>query len=190
MAQTLPMVIGSLSLLADSFVDPLPGTAESHDEDFDEVEDKKVTQVKKEEHGDGHGHPVEEDKSATNEPKKEEEQEQAPSHGPDVLHAHAYDLYCQFRPSTGGEWGKKAKLELGKVLALRRGDVGVEAWEEGRMSREEREEKEWEDELARLAEGGDGPPTTKLEEDEDDKQRGQGQPGQDNDRVKKEEDEP
>lgn len=190
MAQTLPMVMGSLSLLADSFVDPLPATAESHGEDLDEAEDKKIMQVKKKEHDDGHRHPVEEDKPATTEPKKEEEQVQAPSHGPDVLHAHAYDLYCQFRPSTGGEWGKKAKLELGKVLALRRGDVGVEAWEEGRMSREEREEKEWEDELARLAEGGDGAPTTKLEEEEDDKQRRQGQPGQDNDRVKKEEDEP
>ncbi|KAK0529165.1 hypothetical protein OC835_004419 [Tilletia horrida] len=39
----------------------------------------------------------------------------------DELHAAAWDLYCEFRPETGGEWGKRARLSCDTVLSLRKG---------------------------------------------------------------------
>lgn len=38
----------------------------------------------------------------------------------DELHAKAFRLYAEFRPDTGGEWGKKEMFEVDKVLSLRR----------------------------------------------------------------------
>lgn len=46
--------------------------------------------------------------------------ESAASHSADGLHKAAYRLYTEFRPETGGEWGKRASLHLDTVLALRR----------------------------------------------------------------------
>jgi hypothetical protein len=54
-----------------------------------------------------------------------------PSTAADLLHANAYNLYTQFRPSTSIEWGKKSTFFCGKALALRRGrDEDVSLWEE------------------------------------------------------------
>ncbi|CAD6921311.1 unnamed protein product [Tilletia controversa] len=39
----------------------------------------------------------------------------------DELHAVAWDLYCDFRPDTGGEWGKRARVSCDVVLGLRKG---------------------------------------------------------------------
>ncbi|KAK0565512.1 hypothetical protein OC861_003735 [Tilletia horrida] len=39
----------------------------------------------------------------------------------DELHAVAWDLYCEFRPETGGEWGKRAKFSCDTALGLRKG---------------------------------------------------------------------
>lgn len=95
MHQTLPVIIGSLMLLADSF------TSSS---------------------------------SNNNNPLKPDEDDKdfyQPASGPDVLHASAYELYTQFRPSTAGEWGKKSTFFCGKALALRRGkEEGLEQWDD------------------------------------------------------------
>lgn len=66
------------------------------------------------------------EKDSSSEVKSDPEGEdtQAPSSdspGSEYLHARAYSLYTQFRPDTGGEWGKRARFDLDKVLALRHG---------------------------------------------------------------------
>ena len=38
---------------------------------------------------------------------------------PDRLNRQAWRLYCEFRPETDGQWGKKATLSLDKILSLR-----------------------------------------------------------------------
>lgn len=38
---------------------------------------------------------------------------------PQRLDRAAWHLYCEFRPDTGGEWGKKASLSVNKILLLR-----------------------------------------------------------------------
>ncbi|KAE8222541.1 hypothetical protein CF319_g4279 [Tilletia indica] len=43
----------------------------------------------------------------------------------DELHATAWDLYCDFRPETGGEWGKRARVSCDVILGLRKGVKGV-----------------------------------------------------------------
>lgn len=88
MHQTLPAIIGSLMLLADSFTNNTQlGILKSDDDDGDDDKEDLCQ----------------------------------PSNGLDMLHASAYDLYTQFRPSTAGEWGKKSTFFCGKALALRRG---------------------------------------------------------------------
>lgn len=115
MQQTLPAIIGSLMLLADSFT----GSSSS----------------------------------------SEIKEEYQPSGGADLLHASAYELYTQFRPSTAGEWGKKSTFFCGKALSLRRGRDGSEAklWNdvEGVEDTQASEIREFELELQRLAQGDD-----------------------------------
>lgn len=53
----------------------------------------------------------------------------------EALHARAWGMYCDFRPETGGEWGKKETVHLGKVLELRRPKQEEEA-----QPKEERKE--------------------------------------------------
>ncbi|PWN33224.1 uncharacterized protein FA14DRAFT_161184 [Meira miltonrushii] len=110
MYQTLPLVIGSLSLLADSFVNPSVPKMKY------ELTDAEAVEVP----------------------------------GPDLLHAKAYELYTQFRPSTAGEWGKKSMFYCTKALALRRGySTEFERWDE-RNDGEQMEAQAFEDELRAL----------------------------------------
>lgn len=41
-------------------------------------------------------------------------------HSAEALHKAAYGLYTEFRPETGGEWGKRGTLYLDHILKLRR----------------------------------------------------------------------
>lgn len=118
MYQTLPLVIGALTLLADSYIND--DLAETNDDSDD---------------GQRGGMP-----------------------GPDLLHARAYELYTQFRPSTAGEWGKKSMFYCAKALALRRGrSEDLARWDEGQEG-EELEAKVFEQELRALVEAqGDDP---------------------------------
>lgn len=98
MFQTLPLVMGALTLLADSFMKPSIGA---------EGQLKSSPQVLE---------------GVKPDPEDAESQSSfSYPHGPDHLHAKAYALYSQFRPETGGEWGKRARFELDKILALRQG---------------------------------------------------------------------
>ncbi|KAL9937710.1 hypothetical protein V8E36_003255 [Tilletia maclaganii] len=61
----------------------------------------------------------------------------------DELHAVAWDLYCDFRPETGGEWGKRARLSCETVLGLRKGVVGkVPPPEDGEKVKGKKKEEE------------------------------------------------
>jgi hypothetical protein len=115
MHQTLPVIIGALMLLADSFATP-PAAATDADS-------------------------------------PEEQTFYDPATGPDVLHANAYQLYTQFRPSTAGEWGKKSTFYCGKALALRRGkEVDLNLWDklEGGGNEQDAEIEAFERELRSL----------------------------------------
>lgn len=117
MFQTLPLVIGALTLLADSFMDPPP------------ADSSEITELKQEAIEDEGG------SSATSDPAVDSSE-----YGAEVLHAEAYNLYTLFRPETGGRWGKRARFELGKVLALRKGrEVEWQKWVEMERKREKEE---------------------------------------------------
>lgn len=110
MYQTLPLVIGALSLLADSYVNPSTPKMKY------ELNDAEAVEVP----------------------------------GPDLLHAKAYELYTQFRPSTAGEWGKKSMFYCTKALALRRGySTDFQHWDE-RNEGEQMEAQAFEEELRAL----------------------------------------
>ena len=74
MFQTLPLVMGALYLLADSYLEI------SEEADSDAGANTRA----------------------------------------DQLHTLAYSLYTEFRPDTDGVWGKKARLEVDKILNLRK----------------------------------------------------------------------
>lgn len=93
MFQTLPMVMGALYLLADSFMES--------DDPF-----------KKEEEGEANALVNADDSSG--------------STAGDTLHRNAYLLYSEFRPETGGQWGKKATLYIDQILKLRKGHPPVD----------------------------------------------------------------
>lgn len=140
-----------MSALADSFMQREVGLGE-------EARDEDVGGQVKEEEGDVVAAGKEEDEqtdvvkseaSAAAPPKTEAEAPQPPSpspppaYGPDVLHARAYELYTLFRPSTGGQWGKRARFELDRVLALRKGREDV--WERDWAHRRDDEGEEGQD---------------------------------------------
>lgn len=106
LAQTLPLLIGALSLLADSYINP-PSP------DTDSKEDIKKEETNQDEDGDSKPNV---DISSTSTSNSSD-----PKYGPDHLNDIAYSLYCDFRPETGGQWGKKSRLEMNKILSLRRG---------------------------------------------------------------------
>lgn len=108
LAQTLPLLIGALSLLADSYINP-PSP------DTDSKEDIKKEETNQNEEGDSKPN-VDVDISSTSTSNSSD-----PNYGPDHLNDIAYSLYCDFRPETGGQWGKKSRLEMNKILSLRRG---------------------------------------------------------------------
>lgn len=125
MAQTLPLVMGALTLLAESYMEPLP-----QDTSFEpasgaikreaELQAEATDAIK-----------LESDERAEAKPDLNAETsafEDTSLYGSDALHAEAFRLYCQLRPETGGEWGKRARFDLDKVLALRRGREAD--WEE------------------------------------------------------------
>ncbi len=91
MFQTLPLLMGALYLLAESFIDPPPPP------------------------DDGASGAAQAASASTSAASTAER-----------LHAHAYALYTDFRPETGGAWGKKAKVHLDTILDLRRGFVKSE----------------------------------------------------------------
>lgn len=117
MAQTLPLVVGALSLLADSWMQDEGGGVGG-----EEGVKEEGGEVKQELDANSDQVGVEHEEHATS---VGSEPTDAATFlalcGPDVLHSRAYQLYTLFRPSTGGQWGKRARFELDKVLALRRG---------------------------------------------------------------------
>lgn len=162
MFQTLPLVMGALILLADSYLNPPRARGTSPPP----VKVKEEAGIKKE-YQDGvtkNEVPVE--------PRKEPPEESADldqdvktsdssEYGPEVLHAEAYRLYVAFRPETGGAWGKRARFELGKVLALRKGhERELEEWEAKEAQKEaaqdgqvdESEQRALEEDIQRMIE--------------------------------------
>ncbi|PWN49787.1 hypothetical protein IE53DRAFT_387968 [Violaceomyces palustris] len=95
MAQTFPIVMGALTLLADSY---LEASAEPNTKiDPAEPEGNQETKGSK-----------------------------PPISKIETLHSKAYELYVEFRPETSGEWGKKGKLEVDRILSLRVGSSSKE----------------------------------------------------------------
>lgn len=148
MYQTLPLVIGALSLLADSYMhegkpqaqaassppraeQDLAPKSEEEEEEEEEGKVKLAGGVKSESQAEGEvegGKGSEDSKldagsipDANTDPATENPEPEPSTYGPDALHAAAYTLYTEFRPETSGEWGKKARLELDTVLGLRMG---------------------------------------------------------------------
>lgn len=130
MAQTLPQVIGGMSLLADSYLNPLPSRSISGPEIKSEEEDLKPS--------------IEDLDSKPNLSSSEEEEVEDPSsYGSEILHQKAYSLYCNFRPETGGQWGKKSRFEIDRLLSLRRGrENEAREWEERHRNGGEVKEEE------------------------------------------------
>ncbi|EPQ28524.1 uncharacterized protein PFL1_03827 [Pseudozyma flocculosa PF-1] len=128
MAQTLSSVIGALTLLADSYIDPPPKM---------EAKDESEPLDAKTEHPDG-------TLPASTGP---------PPYGAEYLNTCGYDLYADFRPSTSGEWGKKGRLWYDKILALRRGhEADLAEWrvKEERLEGGGPIEEEWSEDIERL----------------------------------------
>ncbi|CAO1615873.1 unnamed protein product [Sympodiomycopsis kandeliae] len=107
MFQTLPLIMGALTLLADSYVNG----------------------------------PARRDEASSSVKAEDQEPQVKYASGAEHLHNHAYELYTSFRPETGGQWGKRARFELDKVLALRQGhEADWAAWkekEEGVLAKKE-----------------------------------------------------
>ncbi|KAJ1029107.1 hypothetical protein NDA18_002735 [Ustilago nuda] len=121
MAQTLSSVFGALTLLADSFMEPLPPSGRV--------------------------------KAENGEEEKPKPEEALPEHGAEYLNSRGYELYAEFRPSTSGEWGKKARLWYDKILALRRGhEDEMEAWKqkEAKLEEDGPPEEDWSEDVERL----------------------------------------
>lgn len=139
MFQTLPLVVGALTLLADSYLQPtrLTGVKEEQETDLrfmkeeDGAKDAASSVAERElsvtppssQSGGLHGSTGEE-------------------YGPEALHRKAFHLYTLFRPETGGQWGKRARFELDKVLALRKGhECDWSAWQERKRDELKKEDE-------------------------------------------------
>ncbi|CEH12574.1 hypothetical protein CBOM_00549 [Ceraceosorus bombacis] len=68
------------------------------------------------------------------------------AHGVDELHKRAFELYVDFRPETGGEWGKKGTLFLSAILRLKKGSQESK----GKPDENGMTEEDWRREAARL----------------------------------------
>lgn len=122
MLQTLPLVMGALTLLADSYVNPVSATEQSGSQDVTEA-----TKVESEDVGVGQPvAPAFKTENDLGSPQAKTEDDESDS---EELHKQAFHLYTLFRPETGGQWGKRARFELDKVLALRKGhEADWQAW--------------------------------------------------------------
>lgn len=160
MFQTLPLVMGALTLLADSYMNAPRAQAMSPPPVKEEADNKReslddaITATTPIE-------PKEEPPADTTDIKQDAAPSDSSDYGPEILHAEAYRLYAAFRPETGGAWGKRARFELGKVLALRKGhERELEDWEAKEAKKEaeqegqvdEAEEKALEDDIQRMIE--------------------------------------
>ncbi|KDN40870.1 hypothetical protein K437DRAFT_258488 [Tilletiaria anomala UBC 951] len=110
MYQTLPIVMGALNLLADSYLEVKPG-------------DPAKPQSEIEEEAETIAPPGPADESSA-------DADAGPHLNADKLHVLAYSLYTEFRPETGGQWGKKATLHVDKILELRKHIVDAQEGKE------------------------------------------------------------
>lgn len=132
MAQTLSSVLGALTLLADSFMEPPPQAQPDAD-----------TSIKTD--------PLDASPTSPREQGGPLEAEQ--EYGGEYLNTRGYDLYAEFRPSTSGEWGKKGRLWYDKILALRRGhEADLAKWrhDEAKLERDGPAEEDWSEDVERL----------------------------------------
>lgn len=128
MAQTLSSVIGALTLLADSFMEPPPSPLTAvTSSDTQQPTLKSETETETPEH--------------------------PPEYGGELLNARGYELYAEFRPSTSGEWGKKGRLWYDKILALRRGfESDLAEWreKEAKLEKDGPSQEDWSEDVERL----------------------------------------
>lgn len=123
MAQTLSSVFGALTLLADSFMQPLTPSPPW-------IKSEAGEETKSEIRGEGMS-----------------------EYGAEYLNSRGYELYAEFRPSTSGEWGKKGRLWYDKILALRRGhEAEMEVWKqkEAKLQEDGPPEEDWSEDVERL----------------------------------------
>lgn len=158
MFQTLPLVMGALILLADSYLNPPTAQATSPPRVKEEV-DIKQESLNGASTAEVPIQPKEEPSEESDNLDQAVALADSSEYGPEVLHAEAYRLYVAFRPETGGAWGKRARFELGKVLALRKGhEQELEEWEAKEAKKEaaqegqvdEAEEKALEEDIQRM----------------------------------------
>ncbi|PWZ02188.1 hypothetical protein BCV70DRAFT_198467 [Testicularia cyperi] len=144
MAQTLPSVVGALTLLADSFMEP---TSVKMEPDLSTDIDYKVQDSIKS------AATLSDDSNTAAATGSSSVQSAVPEYGAEYLNTRGYELYAEFRPSTSGEWGKKGRLWYDKILALRRGhDADMEEWRRKELQLEAGgpPEEEWTEDVERL----------------------------------------
>lgn len=137
MFQTLPLVMGALTLLADSFMEPAAQSTSTLHQDLSAQQFKDEVDA-----ADAPGESAPDPDSKSPDTAASAEVGLQEDRGPEALHAQAYNLYTLFRPDTGGEWGKRARFELNRVLDLRAGRTAAGQITATEAGRDEAETKE------------------------------------------------
>ncbi|CAO1620156.1 unnamed protein product [Parajaminaea phylloscopi] len=153
MFQTLPLVVGALTLVADSFMEP-PREAEVKTD----LDEGVKLELQDEEQAQDQPQPADQKSESVEAADKGERDAADSEYGPEALHREAFHLYTLFRPETGGQWGKRARFEIDKVLALRKGhEVEWQQWQAreetecGEAAEDEAEAAQLADDIERLA---------------------------------------